>query len=172
MRMISEESRSGLLEYLLTAPVTEGALIAGKFLAALTFMAVLFASGLLYAGCLHLLGAAPDWGPVLGGYLGAILSAGLFCASGLFFSALTRTPLLAAFMAFLFNLAWVMLPRLGSLFEYPWLDRLITKVDVLAHFQSSFMVGVFDTAQVSFFVIWTLFFLFLAGLVLQSRRWR
>ncbi|MEO0652568.1 MAG: ABC transporter permease, partial [Planctomycetota bacterium] len=37
MRMISEESKSGLLEFLLTAPVGDAAVVFGKYLAASTF---------------------------------------------------------------------------------------------------------------------------------------
>ena len=41
MRMVSEEARDGTLEFLLTAPVSDAAVIVGKFLAATNFKAVL-----------------------------------------------------------------------------------------------------------------------------------
>jgi ABC-2 type transport system permease protein len=172
MRMISEESRSGMLEFLLTAPVSDGAVVCGKLLAATTFMAVRWGSVLLYALTLGALGTSPDWGPVLGGYLGSVLTSGLFCGVGILASASTNTPLLAAFLAFIANLFILLLPLLGSLTEASWLHALVTKVDVIAHFQKSFLVGVFDTAQVSFFLCWTALFVFFAVRLVETRRWR
>ena len=49
MRLVSEELRSGSIEVLMTAPVTEGQVIAGKFLAAFTFYAFLWLPTLAYA---------------------------------------------------------------------------------------------------------------------------
>lgn len=172
MRMISEEARTGILEFLLTAPVTDAALVTGKFLAATTFMAFFWASALVYALLFTLLGTAPDWGPVLGGYLGAVLTSGLFCATGLLASAGTATPVLAAFLAFAFNLMWLMLPLLSSLTSAAWVQETIGSVDVIGHFQRSFLVGVFDTAEVTFFVAWTLLFVFFSVRAVETRRWR
>ena len=74
MKMISEEARSGQLEFLLTAPVTDLAVVFGKWLAATVFMALLWASVLGYGVLLQFLGTTPDWGPLLGAYLGAVLT--------------------------------------------------------------------------------------------------
>jgi len=172
MRMISEESRSGMLEFLLTAPVSDAAVVCGKFLAATTFMAVLWGSVLLYALTLGALGTSPDWGPVLGGFMGSVLTSGLFCGVGILASAGTGTPLLAAFLAFIANLFILLMPLLGSLTEASWIHDLVKRVDVIAHFQKSFLVGVFDTAQVSFFLCWTALFVFLAVRLIETRRWR
>jgi ABC-2 type transport system permease protein len=172
MRMISEESRNGLLEFLLTSPVTDGAVVLGKFLAAWTFMALFWSSNLLYAGSLQALGTAPDWPPVLGGYLGAVLVSGLFCGIGLFASAVTSTPVLAAFGAMVGSLGVLLLPNLVGLFEFEWLHQEVEAVDVLAQFHRSFLVGVLDTKVLVFFLAGTGLFLFLASRAVEARRWR
>jgi len=172
MRMISEESRAGMLEFLLTAPVSDAAVVTGKFFGAVTFMAVLWSSVLAYALVLAGLGTAPDWGAVLGGWLGAVLTSALFCGVGILTSASTATPLLAAFLALIVNLTWLLLPNIGSLTELDWVHQAIGTVDVIAHFQKSFLIGVFDTAQVVFFVAWSALFVFLAVRVVETRRWR
>lgn len=172
MRMISEESRNGLLEFLLTSPVTDGAVVLGKFLAAWTFMALFWSSNLIYAGSLQALGTAPDWPPVLGGYLGAVLVSGLFCGIGLFASALTSTPVLAAFGSLIGSLTILLLPQLVSLFEYEWLQEEVAAVSVLAHVHRSFLVGVLDTKVLVFFLAGTCVFLFLASRAVEAKRWR
>ena len=48
---------------------------------------------------------------------------------------------------------------------------LLRKVDVMQHFQSSFVRGALDTADVVFFLAWTGVFLFLATRILEARRW-
>jgi len=189
MRMISEEARSGTLEYLLTAPVSDAAVIVGKFIAATTFMAVLWASAPAYALAVQLAGVTPDWGNVLGGYMGAVLCSGLFVAIGLLASSLTTTPLLAAFMAFMADLLWMILPMLAEMVmkqlrsllaqwaggletAQDWISKGLDAMNVLGHFQKSFLHGVVDTAEIVFFMTWTIFFLFLTVRSLEARRWR
>ena len=87
MRMISEEGRTGILEFLLTAPVTDAAVVAGKFLAAATFMALLWTAPFAYAAAVGLAGSPNDWGLLVSRWLGALLCSALFCASGLLASS-------------------------------------------------------------------------------------
>jgi ABC-2 type transport system permease protein len=192
MRMVAEEARSGLVEFLLTSPISDAAVILGKFLAATTFLALFWCSVPLYGLVISGLGASPDWGPLLGGTLGAILTSGLFVSTGLLASTSTATPVLAAFLALAFNLAWLALPlvtdlALGGTLAWitnlfsgadgvaqagAWLERLVGTIDILAHFQKSFLIGLLDTTEVVFFLTWTGLFLFLSVRLLETRRWR
>ena len=175
MRMVSEEARTGLLEFLFTAPISDLSVVLGKLLAATTFMAVVWCSALVYALVLQSLGGPVDWGPVWTGVLGSALLSGLFCAIGLMASAGTGTPLLAAFVAFVINVGLLSLPFLTGLLGFGpdhWVPRTLARLDLVVLFQSSFLVGVLDTASVAFFLAWTAFFVFLATRLLESRRWR
>jgi ABC-2 type transport system permease protein len=174
MRMISEESRSGLLEFLLTSPVSDAAVVVGKALAVTTFFALAWASAFLFALLVQALGASVDWGLVLAAWVGATLASALYSAFGLVSSALFSTPLLAAFMTILANIALYALPMLARAWRGPagellgsWLER----VDVLAHYQGSFASGALDTAHVVFFLAWIAAALFLATRAVESRRW-
>lgn len=174
MRMISEEARTGTLEFLLTAPVSDLAVVLGKLAAATTLMTLLWSSTVVYAVTLGALGGAPDWGPVWTGLLGAGLVSALFCAIGLVASAGTGTPLLAAFLALCANIALLSLPFARGLFVLPpehWLNGVLRHLDVIAHVQSSFLLGVIDTQHLLFFVVWTAFAVLLATRMLESRRW-
>lgn len=172
MRMISEESRNGLLEFLLTAPVSDAAVVLGKFLAALTFLAILWSSIAVYAFALAGLGVAPDTGVLFGSWMGAVLVSGLFCAIGLCASSMTNTPVLSAFAAILVNIAVVISPLLVRLWDQRWLHNLIARIDVIDHHTSAFLLGVLDTSYVVFFAAWTALFLFLTVRILEARRWR
>ena len=67
MRLFSEERRSGTIELLLTYPVRDGAVLIGKYLAALALYAIMLALTLLYPGIV-LYFARVEWGPLLTGY--------------------------------------------------------------------------------------------------------
>ena len=175
MRMISEESRSGVLEFLLTAPVGDAAVILGKALSATTFFALLWGSAFLYGGICAALGAAPDWGVLFTSWLGATLVSALFCALGLLWSALTATPLLAAFLALLSNLGLVfgvpLLARSVRGVSRETVEGIAEKVDVVATLQGSFLRGALDSGHLVLFVAWTAALLFLAVRAIESRRW-
>ncbi|MBK7644006.1 MAG: ABC-2 transporter permease [Planctomycetes bacterium] len=172
MRMLSEESRTGMLEYLLTAPVSDVAVICGKFAAALSFMGILWGSVFVYAGVLAWQGAPIDWGVVCASWLGAVLCSALFCGTGLWTSSLTGTPVVAAFAAVVINLVIVLLPLLAGLSGVTALAIASETVDVPSHLRSAFVFGVIDTAYVVFFLAWSAFFLFLSTRALEARRWR
>lgn len=177
MRMISEEARSGLLEFLMTAPVTDAAVVLGKLLAATSFFAVLWASVPFYGVVLELLGVGPDWGHILSAYLGSIVLSALFCTIGLFASALTSTPAIAAFIAFVLNVGVLLVPvaktlLLGVVSNDELVEDTIRIVDAWTRYQSSFVVGALDSAHFAFFLAWIGAFLFATVRLLEARRWR
>jgi ABC-2 type transport system permease protein len=94
MRLFSEELNLGSYEILLTLPVTPRDIIFGKYLAAVAFVAAAMAPTVSYPIFVSYLGQL-DWGPVIGGYLGAILLAAAYSAVGLFSSAVTRNQIIA-----------------------------------------------------------------------------
>lgn len=171
MRMISEEDRTGMLEFLLTAPVSDASVVTGKFLAALTFMTLFWSSKLVYAVVIAALGVPPDWAPLLGGFLGAVLVSGLFCALGLVASAAFSTPMLAAFMAFVANIVVLFLPVFAGLSESDRIAELAAALSVSAHFEL-FLRGVLDSSGIVFFLVWIAVALFVSVRLVEARRWR
>jgi ABC-2 type transport system permease protein len=180
MRMISDEARAGLLEFLLTAPVRDSAVVLGKLAAATTFMALFWGAVAIYALALDYIGTVPpggvDWGPVATGLLGAVLVSAFFCAVGLAVSAATDTPIVAGFLSFVVNLFLVqvfpLLGQIGKLDPEHWLQDVLMHFDLVSQVQGSFMLGVVDTRGLAFFLVWIAFFVFLATRLVEMRRWR
>lgn len=100
MRQWSEEQRMGTMEILLTLPVRLWQLVLGKFLAVLALVAVALALTLGLPLTVSLLGNM-DWGPVWGGYLGALLMAASYIAIGLFISSRTDNQIVALILTVL-----------------------------------------------------------------------
>jgi ABC-2 type transport system permease protein len=180
MRMISEEHRSGVLEFLLTAPVPDAAVVLGKLLAATSFFALLWSANLVPLVVASFVGAAPDWPQVLLAYGGMVLVSALFCSVGLAASAVSGAPVLAAFLAFVGNLALLMSTialRFTDAIPSHVVSRevvaaIVDKFDVVGRYQTSFRSGVFDSGHVVFFVVWIAAFTFLTVRLLEMRRWR
>ncbi|HEC61507.1 MAG TPA: ABC transporter, partial [bacterium] len=94
MRLFAEEYRSGSYEILATLPVRETEILLGKYFAALAFVGIMILPTLTYPVFISFTGEL-DWGPVAGGYIGALLLAAGFSAIGLFASSLTKNQVIA-----------------------------------------------------------------------------
>jgi len=170
MRLISEELRSGSVEVLMTAPITEGQVVAGKYLAVLTFYASLWAPTLAYAGILAY-NAKVDWGPVAAGYLGILCIGGLLLAIGTFASAMTRSQLVAAFVTIALVLLLFVLGLIDNLFTSEITKQTLGYVSLVGHMED-FAKGIVDTRRLVFYASASWFFLFLASRALADKKWR
>src|SRR5688500_11621506 len=107
MRIYSEEKRSGTIELLLTAPLTDFQIVMGKFLGGLVLYAAMIGVTLVHMGFLFAFGN-PEWRPIATGYLGILLMGGCFLSLGLFVSSLTRNQIVAGMVTFaVFLMFWV-----------------------------------------------------------------
>jgi ABC-2 type transport system permease protein len=170
MRLVSEELRSGSIEVLMTAPVTEGQVIAGKFMAAFTFYAFLWAPTLGYAIMIALYEKV-DWGPVVAGYLGVLLIGALFLAIGIFSSAMTRSQLLAAMMTAALLFVLFLLGVFEGMATNDLMKRALGYVSIFNHIDE-LASGIVDTRRLVFYLSGTMFFLFLASRALEDKKWR
>ena len=173
MGMLAGEYRSGTMEFLLTAPVTDGAVVTAKFLAATSFMAVLWSSYLIYGLTFTLLGTPPDWYPLFGAFIGAVLASALFCGIGILSSAAVTHPAPAVLLGFLANVLLLVGPRFldFSSSNGSMLETVLELGDVMGHFHKSFNIGLLDTGPIVFYVASTSLSLFLAARLVESRRW-
>lgn len=94
MRIWAEERRAGTIEVLLTLPVPRAKLVLGKFVAGLALIGVALALTLGLPLTISSMGDL-DWGPVVGGYLAAMLLAAAYLAIGMCVSAATDNQIVA-----------------------------------------------------------------------------
>ena len=168
MRLFAEERRSGTIELLLTYPVRDGAVLAGKYLSALTLYAIMIGLTLLYPAIVVYF-ARLEWGPVLTGYLGLLLIGGTFIAVGVCASSLTENQIVAAITTFgILLLLWV----LGWSSDYAGgtAGRVLQHLSLLEH-NDSFTKGVLDTKDILYYVNFIVLALFLTLRSLEARRW-
>ncbi|MFO8008215.1 MAG: ABC transporter permease [Candidatus Brocadiia bacterium] len=169
MRLLSEETSRGTIETLMTAPVTELEVVLGKFTAALIFAVVMFLPVLGAVAYLRILGPL-DAGTVLSSFLGLSLLTGELLAIGMLCSALTRIQIASAIMSFAVLIGLYFLWFLGRDSTAAWARVLRYAAPPWHYF--SFLKGVVDTRDLTYFVVSTGAFLFLTVRALELRRWR
>jgi len=170
MRLISEELRSGSIEILMTAPITESQVVAGKYLAAFTFYASLWLPTLVY-GILIARQSEVDWGPVAAGYLGILGIGAFLLAVGTFASATTRSQLVAAMVSVSLVLLLFLLAWFAERVDNEVLKQALSYADLFAHIDE-FARGIVDTRRLTYYGTGVLFFLFLATRALEDKKWR
>ncbi len=168
MRLFSEELNVGSYELLLTMPVRNIDIILGKFLASLSFVAVMLAPTLLYAISISFIGEL-DLGPVIGGYLGAIVLGGSFSAIGIMASSLTRDQVIAFIvgMAICFSLTFIID---YVLFFLP--DSFVSFFQHLSarfHFEN-ISKGVINSRDFIYFISVSFIALYITNMILEKKK--
>jgi ABC-2 type transport system permease protein len=170
MRVLADEFASGTIETLMTAPVTDVEVVIGKYLGVFLFYLALLVATLVHVILLFTFGAT-DVGVILYGYLGMILIGSLYVSVGVFASSLTKHQLVAAILGMgVLSVFTLVVDAFASWGGGAW-RVVLSYVNILHQFED-FSKGIFDTKAIAFFVSGTLFFLFLAVKVLESKRWR
>jgi ABC-2 type transport system permease protein len=169
MRLMAEEKKQGTFELLSTYPVSDTAMVWGKFLATMTVYAMMVGCTLLYPGMLFYY-AEPEIIPIVTGYLGLLLMGAAFIAMGTFFSSLTDNQIIAGVATFGASLFFLVIGWAAP-FVGPKFAAVLAQISILYHFES-FSKGVVETSDLTYYLFLTVFFLILTVRSLESTRWK
>ncbi|HXM77400.1 MAG TPA: ABC transporter permease [Thermoanaerobaculia bacterium] len=167
MRLFPEERRSGTIENLLTAPVSETEVVLGKWFGALVFFLTLWAPTLLYVAFLRTQ-TRIDIGPVASGYLGVALLGGYFLAVGTFASTLTKNQIVAAILCFGMLIPIFSVGLLESMLGGAGHD-VVSYLNLWDH-MDELARGVVDSRRAVYYLSATAFFLFLSTVSLAAKK--
>ncbi len=170
MRQWSEEQRSGTLEVLLTLPVSKVQLVLGKFLAVMALVALTLALTFPLPITVALIGNL-DWGPVVGGYVAALLMSAAYAAIGLFISARTDNQIVSLILTALLGGVFYLVGTDGVTgFAGRGLGEFLRALGTGSRFES-IQRGVIDVRDLLYYFSLTGIFLTLNVLSLDSKRW-
>jgi ABC-2 type transport system permease protein len=169
MRLVAEEVRQGTLEVLLTTPVSEWIITLGKYLASVGMFAVMLVGAVIHTAILFAFGN-PEWGPLLTGFLGLLVTGAAYLALGLFFSTLTQNQVVAAAASFAMFLSLWLFHWLGRV-TTGTLSEILTYVSFVEHFDP-FGKGVLSTADFVFYLSLIFLGLYAAAQSVLARRWK
>ena len=166
MRLFSEEFNIGSYELLLTMPVTFREVIVGKFLAGVAFVTAVLLPTLAYPVTISFLGNL-DWGPVWGGYIGAILLGASFCAIGIFSSSLTRNQIISFITGMSICFALTLVDKMLFFLPQSMLG-VLSYLGADYHFQN-ISKGIIDSRDVLYFLSLIFIGLYSAHLVIEEK---
>lgn len=169
MRAFAEERRSGMFELLATWPIRDWELILGKFMGIAAVLLIIDAFLVFYVIAFYTL-IPPDPGVVACCALGVVLVTLAYASFGLFASSLTENQIVAAIVTFsgLF-LFWIAHTFAGE--STTVYSRLCEELSLYKHY-ANFSRGAFSFSDVAYFVLFTLFWLFMTARKLETRRWK
>lgn len=170
MRSWAEEKKLRTLELLLTWPISDFQVVAGKFLASFCFLAITILLSISVPITVSLLGS-PDPGPIIGGYIGALLMGAAYLAIGLWISSFTENQIVAFILGVVITFTLFIVGNPFVTMAAPsMLVPVLNYIGLGNHFQS-IERGVLDTRDILYYFSVISFFLFLNVQTLGSRKW-
>lgn len=180
MRLFAEEKRTGTIESLMTAPVTDLEVVMAKYLGAMAFYLILLLPTAGYFWLLEL--SQPertlDWGLVASAYLGMAILGALFTAVGCLASALSTNQGVAAILCFSTLSFLILAPMLllSSALEGEGLRAALAYLNLMPAGPNSllgaFGQGFVTLGHIAYPVSGAACCLFLTWKVMASRSWR
>lgn len=150
MGLMAEEQKSGTLELLVTKPVTDWQIIAGKFMAAFLLIGITLALTLPYYITVAGLGKI-DHSAVLMGYLGLLFMSASYISIGLFTSSLTNNQIVAFLAALFIGIFFHLIFGLIGSSSGGWFASLLGSLSLATHYESMAR-GVIDSKDVVYFL--------------------
>jgi len=172
MRLLSDEARMGTLELLLTAPVRDFELVAGKWLGAFLFVLGLALLTLVYPLIINnFVSPGIDWMVILSSYIGLILITAALLALGTGISAIFTNQFAAFFVTLgLFFFLWFMVNLPAS-----YLDAggdVLNYLSLSNHFSQSMNNGTINLGDIVYYLSLIALGLFTGTTAVEIRRWR
>ena len=181
MRSFSEEKMNKTDQGLLTAPVSLGGIVLGKYFAALAMYTIGIAIIFVYALILSFFGAV-TWGIVVANFIALFLLGAAFISVGVLISSLTENQFIAYIISLLLLFVMCIIQTLAGFIEgasvpeifQPVVDAAATAMNAVSFYNKfyDFTCGLFDLSSVLFYVSFAAVFNFLTIRVLETRRWR
>lgn len=172
MRLLADEARMGTLELLLTAPVRDFELVAGKWLGGLLFMLTILAVTLVYPLILNsLVSPGIDQQVVISSYLGVLLVMASFLALGVGISAIFTNQVAAFFITLsVFVFLWWLIGFPAQVLQGS-ASEVFRYLDMKTHFYEALNVGSIRLSDLVYFISLIALGLFIGTTAVETRRW-
>ena len=170
MGLIAREKNIGTMEVISTLPIKDVEFVVGKFLSALSLIALGLAFTLIHFFTLMNVGTNIDYGAVFTGYLGLLMLGAVYASVGTFASSVTDNQVIAFIISVFIVLVFFLMDKM--LYFMPVsIAGLIQYISVDYHL-SNISRGVIDSRNIIYFASLIGLFLFTTIRVLEIRKWR
>ena len=166
MRIFSEEKLTGTMEFLMTAPISNTAIVLRKYAGALIFFTIMLSMTLVYYGIIEYFGN-PDLVPTLTGYIGVWLEGAFFLAIGVMASSWTQNQIVAAMTSYMFIFFLYFSTNLDAFFEGST-ATFFQQISTVNHLEN-FTVGIITVGDVTYYLSCILICVVLTRLSIENR---
>ncbi len=170
MRAFSEERKNKTDQMILTAPVSVGGIVLGKFLAIVAVFAIPTAVFCLFPPILSAFGDVPllwNYTSILGFFLYGVM----LISVCVFISNLSDNPIICAVISIIVILICNLSPNFYSSSSSELVKNIFSSTIDISTRMSNMMTGTCDITSIIYFVSVTALFLFLSMQLIQKRRY-
>ncbi len=177
MRLISEEKSRGTFELLVTCPISDWAIVMGKYLALLTIGVFIIVISAIYPFMVWWIGRspnpvdsiAPEWPIVFSCWVGLFLLYATYSAFGVMASAMSENQISAGIITLIGLLLWYFMGEYAP--ENATAKSILQEVAISQHIEN-FIKGIILFKDFAFYILVSFLFLFIGTKTLDARRWR
>lgn len=169
MKTFAEEKSSGTMEFLMTTPTTNTAIVLGKYLGSLIFFTLIIGLTTSYYFIIEFF-SQPERLVIFTGYLGVWLEGALFIAIGLLASSLTKNQIVAAISSYVILFLLYFSISFIKYFSGP-AETVIRYLSTWSHAEN-FAVGLITVADLVYYLSGIIICILFTRLSIENRSWR
>ena len=170
MGLIAREKNIGTMEVISTLPIKDVEFVVGKFLSALSLIALGLVFTFIHFFTLMNVGTNIDYGAVFTGYLGLLMLGAVYASVGTFASSVTDNQVIAFIISVFIVLVFFLMDKM--LYFMPVSIAGVIQYLSVDYHLSNISRGVIDSRNIIYFAPLIGFFLFTTVRVLEIRKWR
>ena len=171
MRLFSEEKKQKTEQGLLTAPVSLGSIVCGKFFAAFTLFVIASSIFPVYGLIIEYFGSAA-WATIISNYVALLLLGAAYIAICLFISSLTENQIVSAVASFIILMLMYLIDYIASIVpeKLSFVQKILSGISFNSRYYE-FTMGIFNLSSVLFFISVIVLFNFFTVRIFEKRRW-
>jgi len=169
MKIFAEEKASGTMEFLMTTPTTNTAIVLGKYLGSVLFFSFLLGLTTIYYFIIEFFGQ-PGRLTIVSGYLGIWLEGALFISIGMLASSWTKNQIIAAISAYM--MLFLLYFSTGFIKYFSGTAELLIRYAGTWSHAENFITGLITTSDLVYYLTGILICIMLTRLSIENRLWR
>jgi ABC-2 type transport system permease protein len=166
MRIFSEEKLTGTMEFLMTAPVSNTAIVLGKYAGVLAFYSIMISTTFVYYAIIEYFGS-PDQATALTGYFGIWLEGAFFLSIGMLASSWTNNQIVAAMTSYVILFLLFLATSFAKYFSGS-METIIDQIGTLGHLEN-LVAGIITAADITYYVSGIILCVILTRLSIENR---
>ena len=177
MKSFSEEKKLKTEQLLMTAPISSWQMVLGKYLSALTMLAIYVGATLVFYIPLYrfavvdtINGYGPNIALMIGNTLALLLVGACFIAIGVFISSLTENQFASIVLTIVVLLGFLLISSFNSLIKNEAIRAIFDWFSIYERY-AYFTYGIFDVSALIYYLSLSGIFVFLTTRVFEARRY-